>query len=331
MVACSELHLANCDGRHPGGHLALVGPTATGKSALALALARRHPELELISADSMCVYAGMDIGTAKPTPAQQVEGRYHLIDLVGPDEDFSVSRFQAQARVALADIESRGHRAVLVGGTGLYLRAVLDDLEIPGRWPDVAASLWSEVESGGPAAVGSLHERLAELDPLAASRMEAGNARRVVRALEVTLGAGRPFSSFGPGLRVYPDTRFRLIGLDLPGMVLDGLIAQRFEAQLARGFVPEVARLAHAPGGLSQTARQALGYRELLDHVEKDIPLDECTDLAVARIRRFARRQRSWFKRDPRIAWLDAETVREGGDALLEQACRSVGATSGSG
>lgn len=330
MVTRSESHAANCDCGHPSGHLALIGPTATGKSALALALARRHPELELMSADSMCVYRGMDIGTAKPSPTQQAEGRYHLIDLVAAHEDFSVSRFQAAARTALADIESRGHRAVLVGGTGLYLRAVLDDLEIPGRWPEVAASLWSEVEYGGREAVESLHRRLVGLDPLAASRMEAGNARRVIRALEVTLGSGRPFSSFGPGLRAYPDTRFRLIGLDLPSPVLDGLIARRFEAQLDRGFVPEVARLAHSPGGLSQTARQALGYRELLDHVEQDVPLGKCTELAVARIRKFARRQRSWFKRDPRIAWLDPDEVHGGGDTLADQASQVIWATKGS-
>ena len=302
MVARSASRPDKSDGRHVPRHLALVGPTATGKSGLALDLARLNPDVELVSADSMCVYRGMDIGTAKPTPAEQQEGRYHLIDLVDTDEDFSVSRFQAAANAAVAGIESRGHRAVLVGGTGLYLRAILDDLEIPGRWPEVASGLWSEIQSGGSGVIGSLHRRLADLDPLAASRMEPSNARRIVRALEVTIGSGRAFSSFGPGLGVYPETRFRIVGLDLPADSLDERIIRRFEAQMEQGFADEVARLA-ASRGFSLTARQALGYRELLDHVEQARPLGECIDAALARIRRFARRQRAWFKRDPRITW----------------------------
>lgn len=248
----------------------------------------------------MQVYRGMDIGTAKPTPAEQAEVPHHLIDVADPSEDFTVTRFQAAFREALAAIEARGHRAVLVGGTGLYLRAVIDDLEIPGRYPEVREALEAEDDTA------ALHGRLAALDPVAASRMEPTNRRRVVRALEVCLGSGRPFSSFGPGLDAYPATPFALLGLQRPIEDTAARIATRFDRQLAAGFVDEVRALAAAPAGLSRTARQALGYRELLAHVDDGLPLDEAVEQAVGGIRRFARRQRAWFRRDPRIGWIDA-------------------------
>ena len=188
-------------------HLAIVGATASGKSALALALARHLGDAEIVSLDSMQVYRGMDIGTAKPTPAERAEVPHHLIDVADPWDDFTVADFQALFHQALAGIEARGHRALLVGGTGLYLRAVVDDLEIPGRYPEVRATVESEPDTV------ALHRRLDELDPVAAGRMEPTNRRRVVRALEVTLGSGQPFSSFGPGLETYPESRFRLVGI----------------------------------------------------------------------------------------------------------------------
>ena len=277
-----------------------MGVTASGKSALALALARARPDLELVSVDSMQVYRGMDIGTAKPSPAEQAEVPHHLLDLADPSEDFTVTRFQAAFRDALSAVEGRGHRAVLVGGTGLYLRAVIDDLEIPGRYAEVREAL--EIEADTVA----LHGRLVELDPVAAARMEPTNRRRVVRALEVCLGSGRPFSSYGPGLDAYPATPFALLGLQRPSEDTAARIAARFDEQLGAGFVEEVRTLAAAPDGLSRTARQALGYRELLAHVEQGLPLDAAVEQAVNGIRRFARRQRAWFRRDPRITWLDA-------------------------
>ncbi|HEY8524001.1 MAG TPA: tRNA (adenosine(37)-N6)-dimethylallyltransferase MiaA [Acidimicrobiales bacterium] len=283
------------------GHAALVGATASGKSALALAAARRDPRIELVSVDSMQVYRGMDIGTAKPTPAERAEVRHHLIDVADPWEDFTVAEFQALFRQALADIERRGHRALLVGGTGLYLRAVVDDLEIPGRFPETRAELEAEPDTVG------LHRRLAELDPVAAGRMEPTNRRRVLRALEVTLGSGRPFSSYGPGLEIYPPTRFRLLGLALPDSVIDARIEARYRDQMAAGFLDEARRLLEHPRGVSRTARQALGYKELFDHLEGRATLEEALDLAVRRTRRFARRQRRWFRRDPRIEWLEAD------------------------
>ena len=285
--------------------MALVGPTASGKSALALAAARARPGIELVSVDSMQVYRGMDIGTATPTRAERHEVPHHLIDLVEPAEEYTVARFQRDAAEAMGDIEARGARALLVGGTALYLRAVVDDLEIPGRDPRVRAELDAEVDTA------ALHARLAELDPTAASRMEPGNRRRIVRALEVTLGAGRPFSSFGPGLDEHPPTPFVLVGLRQPREVLDRRIEQRYRDQLAHGFLDEVQALRERPGGLGHTARQALGYRELLDHLEGGAPLDEAVATAVARTRRFARRQERWLRRDPRIVWLDPDPATD--------------------
>jgi len=266
--------------------------------------------VELVSVDSMQVYRGMDIGTAKPTPAEQAEVPHHLIDLVDPDEAFTVTRFQAAFREVLTGIEARGHRAVLVGGTGLYLRAVIDDLDIPGQYPEVRAELEAAAPEDNPAAVPARHQHLVALDPVAAARMEPTNRRRIIRALEVTIGSGRPFSSYGPGLDAYPPTPFAMVGLRLPPEVTAERIATRYRAQLAAGFVDEVRRLAARPEGLSRTARQALGYRELLAHVEDGLPLDEAVEQAVAATRRFARRQRSWFRRDPRIGWVDADQGR---------------------
>lgn len=286
-------------------HLALVGATASGKSAVAMALARRDPRIELVSVDSMQVYRGMDIGTAKPTPAERAEVRHHLLDLADPWEDYTVARFQAAFREAMAGIEARGQRALLVGGTGLHLRAVVDDLDIPGQYPEARRDLEAEPDTA------ALYERLAGLDPAAASRMEPTNRRRVVRALEVTLGSGRPFSAYGPGLEAYPETRFRLLGIAVPPEVLARRIADRFHHQLEAGFPEEVRALAADPRGLSRTASQALGYRELLRHVAGEWTLEEATEEAITRTRRFARRQRAWFRRDPRIEWHGASDPSE--------------------
>ena len=261
--------------------------------------------MEIVSVDSMQVYRGMDVGTAKPTLAQQAEVPHHLIDLADPWDDFSVRRFQQAASAALDAIEARGHRALLVGGTGLYLNAVVDRLDVPGAWPVLRAEL--ESQAATPAGVGMLYRQLATADPPAAARIEPANARRIVRALEVTLGSGRRFSSFGPGLSAFPPTRFRLAGVWLPRHVVAARIEARYTDQLASGFLDEVRALA---GGtdrpLSRTARRALGYRELLDHLAGRASLDVAVAVAVARTRQFARRQRMWFRRDPRIVWFGA-------------------------
>jgi len=295
-------------------HLAIVGTTASGKSALALELARRDPAVELVSVDSMQVYRGMDIGTAKPTPAEQAEVPHHLIDLVDPDAEFGVSRFQAACRDVLAGIGARGHRAVLVGGTALYLRAIIDNLTIPGQYPGARAAVEADPDTA------SLHRRLADLDPLAAARIDPANRRRVVRALEVTVGSGRPFSSFGPGLEAHPETPFRLVAIAMAPSVNAARIEARFADQVAAGFVEEVRGLAGRPGGLARTARQAVGYRELLRHVEDGALLQQCVDEAITRTRQMARRQRAWFRRDPRITWLAGEDPHAAMPSLLEVA-----------
>ena len=281
-------------------HLVLTGPTASGKSAVALELARLLGDVEIVSVDSMQVYRGMDIGTAKPTVEEQREVPHHLIDLVDPDEDYAVAEFQAAAQRVLAEIESRGHRALLVGGTGLYLRAVVDDLDIPGRYPEILSDLEGEPDTE------VLHRRLLEADPDAAGRMEPTNRRRVLRALEVTLGSGRRFSSFGPGLEQFPRVAFVQRALAIPRASIDARIEQRYARQMADGFLDEVVALAGRPEGLSRTAGQALGYRELLAHVAGTCSLQEALDSAALRTRQFARRQERWFRRDPRIRWVEA-------------------------
>ena len=281
--------------------MALVGCTASGKSALALDLARTLGGVELVSVDSMQVYRGMDIGTAKPSPAEQAEIRHHLIDVADPHEEYTVARFCRDYDRVIEDITTRGAHPLLVGGTGLYLRAVLDDLDLPGRFPEVRALLEHEADTQ------ALHRRLSELDPVAAGRMEPTNRRRIVRALEVTLGSGRAFSSYGPGLDTYPDRGHVMVGVRLPRPVIDARIADRYDTQMAGGFLAEVESLARRSDAMSVSARQALGYKELLAHVEQGIDLDECLESARTRTRRFARRQERWFRRDPRVRWFDAD------------------------
>jgi tRNA dimethylallyltransferase len=283
-----------------------VGATGTGKTALAMEIARSAPgRYELVSVDAMAVYRFLDLGTAKPTEAERAEVPWHLIDIVGPSEQFSVAAFQAAARRAIGGIESRNHTPILVGGTGLYHRAVLDSLEIPARFPEVAAGLEEQAERSG--GLAELFQRLSELDPVAAQRVEPGNRRRIVRALEVTLGTGRPFSSFGPGLLNYPPSGASMIGLELERSELDRRLADRFDDQLARGLLEEVRQLVGRPGGLSRTARQAIGYRELLSHLEGGVALQAARSEALRRLRALARRQEAWFKRDPRVVWLWAD------------------------
>ena len=278
----------------------IVGPTASGKSDLAMGVARLIGGAEIVTLDSMQVYRGMDIGTATPTAAEQAEVPHHLTDLADPSEEFAVAELQARARAVIGEIRDRGAVPVLVGGTGLYVRAVIDEFRIPGRYLEVRAELEAEFDTE------ALHRRLAALDPAAAGRMEPTNRRRVVRALEVTIGSGRPFSSYGPGLGHYRPTPFVQVGGRWDRDVLDARIAARYQRQLADGFLDEVRALLVRP--MSRTASQALGYKELLGYVRGEMTFDEALDLAVLRTRRFARRQERWFRRDPRIHWLDAPT-----------------------
>jgi tRNA dimethylallyltransferase len=241
----------------------------------------------------------MDVGTAKPSRADRAKVRHHLIDLAEPEDEFTVALFQAAFTEALADIEARGHRALLVAGTGLYLRAVVDQLVVPGQFPEVRAALEAEPDTQ------LLHRRLASLDPLAATRMEPSNRRRIVRALEVTLGSGTPFSQHGPGLEAHPEVPFTQVGLSVPTDLLSTRIDARLQQQMDDGFLDEVRGLRDRPGELSRTAQQALGYRELLAHLDGQLVLEDAVALTATRTRQLARRQRSWFRRDPRITWYE--------------------------
>lgn len=283
--------------------VAVVGPTASGKSSVAMAAASQVAGVELVSVDSMQVYRRMDIGTAKPSASERATVAHHLIDLVDPDVDFTVAEFQRAYRDVVDDIVRRGGSALLVGGTGLYHRAVIDDLDLPGEWPAIRARVTAEVaELGAPA----LHARLADVDPAAAARMEPTNERRIVRALEVCEGSGRPFSSFGPGLDAYPSTGIVQIGLRWDRALLAERIAGRVHRMIADGLVGEVESII-AAGGFSRSAGQALGYKEIAAHLRGDIGLGEAVEQIVVRTRQFAVRQLRWFGRDPRVRWVDVE------------------------
>lgn len=285
-------------------HLALVGPTASGKSAAALAVAEISGDVEIVSLDSMQVYREMDIGTAKPTLPERERVVHHGLDVADPSEEWSVTRTQELVRAAVAGIEARGRRALLVGGTGLYVHAVVDGLTIPGHDDDLRAAL----EAGTDTAPGlaAAYDRLGRVDPAAAARIDPGNRRRIVRALEVIELTGRPFSSFGPGVHAGTAPAFdvALLGLWVPRAELARRISARFACMRDEGIVEEVRALAARARGLSRTAAQAIGYKELLGAIRHGGSLDDAFDLAIRRTRQFARRQRVWFRRDPRIVWL---------------------------
>ena len=299
--------------------VALLGPTASGKSAVAMAAARRVLDVELVCVDAMQVYRGMDIGTAKPTRSEQAEVRHHLIDIVDVSAEFTVAEFRVAARGAMDDITRRGRTALLVAGTGLYHRVVIDGIDLPGRWPEVRAELDEDAAQVGAAA---LHVRLAELDPVAAARMEPTNARRVVRALEVCIGSGRAFSSFGPGLDVYPPNQVAQVGLRWQREVLARRIERRVQGMIDAGLVGEVAGLLE--GSISRTARQALGYKEVIEHLDGRCTLDAAVAMIVQGTRQLAVRQERWFRRDPRVRWIDieADPVAEALPAVLDALAR---------
>jgi len=299
--------------------LVILGPTASGKSSLAMALATcdagRDLGIELLSIDAMQVYRGMDIGTAKPTVSEQALVRHHLIDLVDATQAFTVAQFQIAYQCAVDEITSRGGRALLVGGTGLYVRAVVDGLTLPGQWPEVRARLDDELVALGPQA---LHQRLCQLDPTAGSKMEPSNSRRIIRALEVCEGSGRPFSSFGPGVDTYPASEVQQVALRWPRDVLARRIEERVQVMIERGLQAEVEKL--LTQGLSPTALQALGYKEMVEHIEGRMSLEEVIATIVVKTRQFAVRQERWFRRDPRINWFEIES-----DPVTEVAPQLIG------
>lgn len=282
---------------------ALVGPTASGKTEVSLELARRLGA-EILVVDSMTVYRGMDIGTAKPSPAQRDAIPHHLIDVADPAEPFSVAQFQTIALQALGDVTGRGHPALLVGGSGLYYRAVVDELTFPGTDPSLRRIL--EVEA---AALGAerLHSRLAAVDPTAARKIPPSNARRTVRALEVAALTGRPFSSFGGEWDRYRPDRVRAAGVSPSAASLEARIRARVHRMLEGGLIDEVRTLLARGAGPFLTASQAIGYLEVVEHLRGRLTLEDVVARTVRRTRDLARRQMAWFRRDPRIHWFETD------------------------
>jgi tRNA dimethylallyltransferase len=287
------------DARHDLPVVAVVGPTAVGKSDLALDLAERLGG-EVVNTDSMQLYRGMDIGTAKLPPEERRGVPHHLLDVLDVTETATVAEFQRWAREAVADCRSRGVVPVLVGGSALYVRAVLDRFEFPGTDPELRARLEAELADVGPAA---LHRRLTVQDPEAAERILPSNGRRVVRALEVVELTGRPFSATLPS-QEYVDPATVQVGLDCPRDVLVSRIEERVRRMWDAGLVQEVERLEQRGLREGLTASRALGYQQVLELLTGRCTEEEAFAATVQGTRRFARRQDSWFRKDPRIRWL---------------------------
>jgi tRNA dimethylallyltransferase len=278
---------------------ALVGPTASGKSEAALVLAERL-HAEIVSVDSMLVYRGMDIGTAKPSLEDRSRIPHHMIDVADPSERFTVSRYRDEARRAISAIA----RPLLVGGSGLYYRAVVDDLSFPPEDPCVRGELEREASVVGP---GRLHGRLRELDPVAAARIDPANVRRTIRALEVAAITGEAFSSYSTAWERYEPGRVRAVGIEIPTALLAARIERRVHAMVGAGFADEVRSLVDEGLGGWLTASQAIGYAEFVRHLRGDGSLEDAVTGTIARTKQLARRQMAWFRRDPRIRWLPGD------------------------
>ena len=296
-----------------GTVVALVGPTAAGKSGLSLALADAL-DGEVVNADSMQLYRGMDIGTAKLTAVERAAVPHHVLDIWEVTAPASVAEYQRLARTAVDDILARGRTPLLVGGSGLYVRAVLEDFDFPGTDPAVRARLEAELAAAGPA---PLHARLRATDPTAAGLILPSNGRRIVRALEVIELTGAPFAASLPDPRpVYPAVS---IGLDLDTAVLDERIAVRIDQMWAAGLVDEVRTLADRGLREGRTASRALGYQQVLAYLADECAEEQARAETIRATRRFIRRQRTWFRRDPAVRWLDAADPR-----LVEAALAAV-------
>lgn len=282
--------------------ISIVGPTASGKTGLGIAIAQRLAQqgerAEIVNADAYQMYRGMDIGTAKASAQEQAAVPHHLLDCIDPDDAMTVARFQKLARTTIAQLHAQGIRPILVGGSGLYARAAIDDISFPGTDPKIRAQLEERVRHEG---ADALFHELRERDPQAAARMDAHNARRTVRALEVIELTGKPYSASLPRYRyVIPSVQ---IGLDLSRDEIDQRIAQRTQQMFDEGFVQEVERIRPQLGA---TAARALGYQQVIDYLDGLRDLDETMADVAQKTRRLARKQMGWFGRDPRIHWLQA-------------------------
>lgn len=277
---------------------AIVGPTSSGKTEASIAVARAIGA-EIVSLDATNVYRGMDVGTAKPTPGQRALVPHHLIDLADPREAVTVAWFQSTAQAAIVDIESRGATPLLVGGSGLHYRAVVDGFRFPGTDPATRRLLEAE---GAAVGAQTLHARLAAFDPEAAARIEPPNIRRTVRALEVAAITGRPFSNHAGHLDRYPPGRVRVAGIDVPRSVLHRRIEERW-VRVWPDVVEEARRLVAKGFHRFLTSARAIGYAEAIGVLEGSMLENEAVAVAIRRTKALARRQVAWFRRDPRIMW----------------------------
>ena len=280
--------------------VALVGATASGKSGLSLDLAERLGG-EVVNTDAMQVYRGMDVGTAKLPVAERRGIAHHLLDALDITELATVAHFQGWARASIADIRDRGATPILVGGSALYTRAIIDRFEFPGTDESLRRELEAELDRVGGQA---LHDRLAGVDPAAAAQISPDNPRRTVRALEVIALTGRPYGAGMPRLE-YADPLTVQIGVDIDRPTLDERIARRVEDMFAAGFVEEVEALLARGLAEGPTAQRAIGYREVIGFLAGDRTRTEAIEQTKAATRRFARRQDGWFRKDPRIVWVD--------------------------
>jgi len=295
----------------------VVGATAAGKSDLGVALARELGG-EVVNADSMQLYRGMDIGTAKLTPGEQGGITHHLLDVWDVTVAANVAEYQRMARGVIDGLLAQGRTPVLVGGSGLYVRAAVDELEFPGTDPEVRARLEAELAERGS---GELHRRLAAVDPSAAQAILPSNGRRIVRALEVVEITGASFTANLPGPESVYDTV--QIGVQVPRPELDERIALRVDRMWACGLVPEVEALVGAGLREGRTASRALGYQQVLAQLAGECSETQAREETVRATRRFARRQESWFRRDTRVNWL-ARSSGEDSESLLERALELV-------
>lgn len=283
--------------------ICIVGPTAVGKTEIAIQLAQ-HLDAEIVSLDSRQIYRGMDIGTAKPTPEQQRAVPHHLIDCVDVDQTFSVAEYQRLADTAIAEIRGREKRAMAVGGAGLYFRGIIDGLfDGPGADAEIRAKLQREVDEHGNVA---LHERLRRCDPETANRVHPNNLVRVIRALEIYELTGKPISALQQQWKMNePRYPFRAFGLNMPRETLYQRIEERVDRMVEAGLIEEVKGLLDQGCPRNCVAMQSFGYKELIDYLDRNRTLDEAIALLKQNTRRFAKRQLTWFRNDPRIEWLD--------------------------
>jgi tRNA dimethylallyltransferase len=289
--------------------VAVVGPTAAGKSALALRLAE-HLDGEIVNADALQVYRGLDVGTAKPTAGERARVPHHLVDVREPTERFSAGEFARLARAVIEDVHGRGKAALVVGGSGFYLQALFEGLSpLPRPQPEIRAELKRRAAAEGPEA---LHDELAEVDPETAARLPRGDTQRIVRALEVAVASGRPLSAWIADNPAPSRPLSALhVGLTLPRAILYDRISVRVDRMLERGWLEEVRGLLAMGIPPEAPAFQAIGYRQMVRCIRGELPLDEAIDETVRATRRFAKRQMTWFRKESQVNWFDPRSLAE--------------------